>query len=984
MPRYNPKKIEPKWQKIWQKSRLFEVKNPSTSSGQVKKRKFYVLVEFPYPSGEGLHVGHCRSYIALDAIARKKRMQEFNVLFPMGWDAFGLPTENYAIKKGIHPSIATKKNTDNFRKQIKSLGTSFDWSREINTTDPKYYKWTQWIFIKLFEKGLAYKDKININWCPSCKIGLANEEVKDGKCERCESKVEKREKEQWLIRITKYADRLIRDLDLVDYPERVKIQQKEWIGRSEGSLLKFQITNHKLQNEFIEVFTTRPDTLFGCTFLVLAPEHQFIENSKLQITNYKDVEKYVREAENKSDLERKELKDKSGVELKGVKAINPANGEKIPIFVADYVMLSYGKGAIMAVPAHDKRDYAFAKKYNLPIREVILPNIIDKRNPPVKSKKSVERKNVHAIVRDVKTNKYLAIKWEKFPWITFPMGGIKDGEDALEAGKREVKEETGYTNLKFVKVLDGVVRAEYFAAHKNENRVAYTTAVVFDLLDYKQEEISKKEKNNHKIIWLDRSQLNYENMTHAEVEVWNERLDSSNYAYEGKGIIFNSGKFNGMDSEKAKDEITKYVTGKKSVNYKLRDWIFSRQHYWGEPIPMIFCKKCASTGSAQAGWQTVPEKDLPVELPKVKKYQPTDTGESPLASIKDWVKVVCPECGQDARRETDTMPNWAGSNWYFIRYCDPKNNKRLADGKLMEYWLPVDWYNGGMEHTTLHLLYSRFIFKFLWDIGTVPQKIGSEPYKKRTSHGMVLGEGGIKMSKSKGNVINPDKVVKEYGADVLRGYEMFMGPFEQAIPWDTKGIIGVKRFLERIYNFVIKKGIAKKSSDNLKKLLNKTIKKVGEDIEAMKFNTGISSLMELANEWSLPEGSLDKRDLQKFLIIISPFFPHLAEELWSQMKFKGFCSMQKWPEFDKNLIKEKKILMIIQVNGKVRDKIEAESGISQKEAEKLAMESPKIRSWLEKVHPIKSSEAGVSSKMKQFDRLKKSIFIKDKLLNIVI
>jgi len=766
--KYNPKKIEAKWQKKWYSTNVFAAKNFS------KKKKFYLLDEFPYPSGDGLHVGHCRPYIALDLIARKKRMQGFNVLYPMGWDAFGLPTENYAIKMGLQPAVVTKKNTDNFKKQMKSLGLSFDWSREINTTDPKYYKWTQWIFIKLFEKGLAYKDKMAINWCPKDKIGLANEEVVSGKCERCGTSVEKREKEQWLIKITKYADRLLKDLDLVDYPERVKISQKDWIGKSEGAEIEFSLNNFQ---EKIKVFTTRPDTIFGCTFLVVAPEHAIIEKIKSKISNWQEVENYINQAKNKSDLQRQENKEKTGIEIRGVKAMNPADKKEIQIFVADYVMVNYGTGAIMAVPADDKRDEEFAEKYNLPI--------------------------------------------------------IKDYQKA------------GFEDF-----------------------------------------------------------------------------------------------------------------GKKVVQYKLRDWIFSRQHYWGEPIPMIFCSTC--------GWQTVPEKDLPVELPKVKKYEPTDTGESPLSAMEKWVKVKCPECGGTARRETDTMPNWAGSNWYFLRYTDSKNSKKLADEKLLNYWMPVDWYNGGMEHTTLHLLYSRFIFKFLYDIGAVPKQLGSEPYKKRTSHGVILGQGGVKMSKSLGNVINPDDVVKQYGADTLRVYEMFMGPFEQMIPWDEKGIVGARRFLEKVYVLAHQKSFAKKGNDALESLINKTIKKVSEDIEAMKFNTAISSLMILVNAFFEKPEEITKENIKNLMLILSPFAPHLAEELWSELKLKGLCSQQAWPKYSEKFIKEEKVLLIVQINGKVRDKIEIAAGMSQKEIEEIALHAPKVKNLI------------------GANQIKKIIFVPNKLINIVI
>jgi leucyl-tRNA synthetase len=812
MIKYNPNKIEKKWQDVWYSGDAFGAKNRS------KKPKYYLLVEFPYPSGDGLHVGHCRSYTALDIIARKRRMQGYNVLFPIGWDAFGLPTENYAIKKGVHPSIVTKKNTDNFRKQMKNLGLSFDWSREINTTDPKYYKWTQWIFEQLFKEGMAYKDKVSINWCPKDKIGLANEEVIDGKCERCGTKVEKREKEQWMIKITKYADRLIKDLDIVDYLERIKIQQKEWIGESHGALVKFMVSGFEWRP--IEVFTTRIDTIFSGTFLILAPGHNFIDEHKSKIENIEEVLKYREQAKNTSDLDRTNQKREiTGVQLKGVTVRNPATKEEMPVWVSDFVLEHYGTGAVFA-DAHDKRDFEMAKKYGIPLRTSIKP------------------------------------------------------ED---------------------------------------------------------EELVQKVKTLEE-------------------------------CYEGEGILYNSMQFDGLNSSVARPRIISWLQGlglaQPKTSYKLRDWVFSRQHYWGEPIPMIFCKSC--------GWQLVPEKNLPVELPKVKKYEPTDTGESPLANIKDWINVKCPKCKGPAQRETDTMPNWAGSNWYYLRYIDPKNNKKLSDEKLLRYWMPVDWYNGGMEHTTLHLLYSRFIYKFLWDIQAVPKSIGPEPYKKRTSHGMVLGEGGIKMSKSKGNVINPDSVIKEFGADTLRAYEMFMGPFEQMIPWDTKGVVGVRRFLEKIYKIFLSKKAAEKTEENLKKLLHKTIKKVGEDIEAMKFNTAVSALMELTNAINVSKDGLDKNDRADFLRILSPFSPHLAEELWKAEGFKGLCCQQKWPKVNKKLIEEEKVLLIVQINGKVRDKITASAGISQKEAEKLILESEKIKKLLEG------------------KEIKKTIFIPNKLVNIVI
>ena len=845
MAKYNPKKIEAKWQEKWYNSSVFKAKNGS------KKKKFYLLVEFPYPSGDGLHVGHCRSFTAFDIIARKRRMQGFNVLYPMGWDSFGLPTENHAIKKGVHPAVVTKKNTDNFRRQMKSLGLSFDWSREIDTTDPKYYKWTQWIFIQLFKNGLAYKDKISINWCPSCKIGLANEEVISGNCERCGTKVEKREKDQWMIKITNYADRLIKDLDLVDYLEKIKTQQKDWIGESHGALVKFPVEGVE---ENIEVFTTRIDTIFSGTFLIVSPENNFIDKHKNKIENIAEVLKYREDVKSVSDIDRtNQDKDVTGVQLKGITVRNPATNEGMPVWTADFVLNHYGTGAVFA-DAHDKRDFKMAKKYGIPLRTSVKPD-----------------------------------------------------DDLLTQKVKNLEE-----------------------------------------------------------------------------------------CFEGDGTLYNSAQFDGINSATARPQIIVWLASKgfaqPRITYKLRDWVFSRQHYWGEPIPMIYCKKCAvAGGSPQAGWQVVDEKDLPVKLPNVKKYKPTDTGESPLSLINKWVDVKCPKCGSDAQRETDTMPNWAGSNWYFLRYIDPKNNKELCDQVLAKYWMPVDWYNGGMEHTTLHLLYSRFIFKFLWDIKAVPTSVGPEPYKKRTSHGMVLGEGGIKMSKSKGNVINPDVIVKEYGADTLRLYEMFMGPFEQMIPWDTKGVVGCRRFVEKIYNLATKESVSQKTSESLRKVLHKTIKKVGEDIELLKFNTAISSMMEFVNEWSRVVGrNIDKkpacigyaegiagRDSADFLRILSPFAPHLAEELWANAGFKPssakgsgrareMCCTQKWPKYDDKLIEEKNILLIVQINGKVRDKICAKAGLSHKEAEELVLNLEKIKALIEKV--------GV----------KKIVFVPNKLINIVI
>jgi len=863
MKNYDHKKIESFAQKLWDKKKIYKA-----SDG--KGRKFYPLVEFPYPSGAGLHTGHIRSYTAMDIISRKKRMEGFNVLYPIGWDAFGLPTENYAIKTGKKPALVTKQNTDTFRRQLKAVGFSFDWSREINTTDPKYYKWTQWIFLQLFKKGLAYKAKSYINWCPKDKIGLANEEAIGGICDRCGSQTEKREKEQWMLAITKYADRLDKDLDLVDYPERVKIQQRNWIGKSEGAEIEFKITPSPYKEEGwvgVKVFTTRADTIFGATYMVLAPEHELLNNLKDKIKNWAEVEKYIQEVKKKSETERTDdTKIKTGVELKGIKAINPASKEEIPVWIADYVLAGYGTGAIMAVPAHDERDYAFAKKYNLSIKEVVLPE-----------------GNV-----DFKI-------------------AINNLPDNVKFAKKHIEEKGPYSD---------------------------------------------------------------------------------------NGYLINSDKFTDIHSEQAKKEITKFVGGKIVIKFKLRDWVFSRQRYWGEPIPLVYCDRCK--------WVPVRDKDLPVKLPEVKSYKPTDTGESPLASITKWVNTKCPLCKRKARRETDTMPNWAGSSWYYLRYTDSKNSGAFASKKNLKYWLGddprrggVDWYNGGMEHTTLHLLYSRFWHKFLYDLKLVPQ---AEPYAKRTSHGMILGEGGVKMSKSIGNVVNPDSIVKTYGADTLRVYEMFMGPFEDAVAWSMDSIIGSRRFIEKIWRIQARLGDSSKISADafsqvlgfprqnnsakgglearpdhekkhaseilLQKLLHKTIKKISEDIENMRFNTAISAMMILATEME-KSPSVEVKDFKMFLQILAPFAPHIAEHLWFSLGEKKSVHISTWPKWDENLIKDYEIKIAVQMNGKARSEIIISVDDNEEDVKKKALIDEKVIKYLGGSEP------------------KKIIYIKNRVINIL-
>ena len=781
--KYDHKQVEKKWQDIWDEKQCFHAENDSD------KEKFYALVEFPYPSGQGLHVGHPRSYTALDIVARKKRMQGYNVLYPMGWDAFGLPTENFAIKNHVHPAEVTKKNIARFKSQLKSLGLSFDWSREINTTDPSYYKWTQWIFLQLFKKGLAYKKEMSVNWCTSCKCVLANEEVVNGVCERCGSEVVHKTKSQWMLAITKYAQRLIDDLDDVDYIERVKIQQRNWIGRSTGAEVDFKTT----EGDTLTVYTTRPDTLFGATYMVISPEHPMIEQWADKLTNIADVRAYREEAARKSDFERTELnKDKTGVKLDGVAAINPVNGKQIPIFVSDYVLMGYGTGAIMAVPAHDDRDWEFAKKFGCEIIEV-----------------------------------------------------VSGGEDVQKAAFT-AKDETGIL-------------------------------VNSDFLNGK----TVKDAIPAMIEWLGE-----------------------------KGI------------------------GHAKVQYKLRDWVFSRQRYWGEPIPIVKCDKC--------GYVALPEDQLPLELPNVTSYEPTDNGESPLAHMTDWVNTTCPCCGGPAKRETDTMPQWAGSSWYFLRYMDPHNDKALASPEALKYWSPVDWYNGGMEHTTLHLLYSRFWHKFLYDIGVVPTK---EPYAKRTSHGMILGENGEKMSKSRGNVVNPDEIVDTYGADTMRLYEMFIGDFEKAAPWSPKSIKGCRRFLERVWALADKVQDGDTYSEQHEVLMNRTIKKVGEDADNLKANTAIAALMTMLNEFY--DKGVNKAEYKTFLALLNPFAPHITEELWQQLGETGLLSVAPWPTYDEAKTVESTVELAVQVNGKLKCTIKLAADADKQTAIDTALAEEKVQHAIE-------------------------------------
>ncbi len=948
MERYDHKSIEQKWRNAWNDADVYRTTEDSD------KEKFYILDMFPYPSGAGLHVGHPKGYIATDIISRYKKMKGFNVLHPMGWDAFGLPAEQHALKNKVHPSINTDKNIVRYKEQLEKISLNYDWEREISTTDPDFYKWTQWAFIQMFKKGLVFESNEPINWCPSCKTGLANEDLEDGRCERCDSEIEQKPIRQWMIKITDYADRLLADIDKLDWQESIKESQRNWIGRSEGAEITFELTVDSLQ---LEVFTTRPDTLFGATYMVLAPEHALVEGLAGQIENIDEVREYVKEASKKSHIERGDMtKEKTGVELRGVKAINPANNEELPMYIADYVMADYGTGAIMAVPAHDERDYEFAKKFGIEIRQVVAQTFHGKGKDAVaEGKEMVERNIVEVIIKHWDKDEYFCLDWKKFGWKSFIIGGIEKGETQEEAAVREMKEESGYQNMKVISGIAHEVHSKFFAEHKDINRHAKRTYVYIELLDGEYIEPQEEDVQNHKGSWIKRDDVaDFLNLAEAQM-AW-DALRADKYTYTGNGVLINSDKFNEMDSEEAKKAITEFVSGKMTTSYKLRDWVFARQRYWGEPIPLIHC-------GGSCGVVPVPEEELPLVLPDVESYEPTGDGESPLAGIDEWVNTTCPKCGGKAKRETNTMPQWAGSSWYYLRYIDPKNDKALVDKKKEKYWSPVDFYVGGAEHATRHLIYARFWHKFLYDIGVVSH---DEPFKKLQTVGLIMAEDGRKMSKRWGNVVNPDNIIDEYGADAFRTYEMFMGPFDQAVSWSTKGVIGPKRFLDRVWR--LQDSLAEQTPENVERQLHKTIKKVGNDISEMKYNTAISEMMILVNIIE-EEKAISKSDFGDLLKVLSPFAPHVTQEIWNNLGKDTFLLEEQWPEYDESKLIEDTFVLAVQVNGKLRTELEVAIGITEDEVKGLVMANETVDKW------IKQTGNG---------EIKRFIYITGRLANIVV
>ncbi len=979
MERYEPKKIEEKWQKHWNS-------HPEINAAQADspKEKKYVLDMWPYPSGEGLHVGHVESYTATDIMSRYFRMKGFNVMHPQGWDAFGLPAENFAIKTGVHPSVTTAKAIATFRSQMDKMGFSYDWSREQNSSTPEYYKWTQWLFLLFYKHGLAYKKKAKVNWCDACQTVLANEQVVNGECERCGGKVIQKDLEQWFFKITDFIEDnkktagLLSGLEKVDWPESIKASQKNWIGRSEGTTVKFEIkisnsdgisksqipiskqiknSNNQNSKQYIDVFTTRVDTIFGCTYCVVAPEHEIISQLKGKIKNYSAVEKYIMQARTKTELERTELqKDKTGVKLEGVAVVNPFTKQAVPLFVADYVLGQYGTGAVMAVPAHDERDFVFAKKYDLTIKQSIAPlNLETGKDAPKEGKQLVRRKATVAIVKHWEKDEFLCLDWEKFDWKSFVIGGIEDGETGEAAAIREAKEETGYQDIKSIRKINGEIHSCFYAAHKDVNRYGEFECYYIELGSGEYVEPKEEDVKNHKSQWVGKKDVAAFINLNNHSQFW-DILINGEKAFTEDGVVIDSGEFTDLKSAEAREKMTAWLEkeklGEKKINYRLRDWLVSRQRYWGAPIPIVYCDKC--------GEVPVPEKDLPVVLPTDVDFKPT--GESPLVHSKTFHDVKCPKCGGKARRESDTMDTFVCSSWYYLRYADPQNEQVFASEEALKKWLPVDLYVGGAEHAVLHLLYSRFFTKVLHSLGYVGF---DEPFLKLRNQGLIIAEDGRKMSKSLGNVVNPDQVVEQVGADSLRLFEMFMGPLEATKPWNTKGIAGVQRFLEKVWKLQAATDNQAEANQKIQTLLHKTIKKVTEDIENFRFNTAISQMMILVNAME-KEKNIVAADYSGLVVLLAPFAPHLAEELWNKLGNKKSVFLEKWPEHDPQLLAGEEIEMAVQVNGKLRDRIYVAPDVTEDEAKETALESVKVKTFT------------------QGKEIKKIIFVPGKLINIVV
>ncbi len=965
---FDPKEFEKKWQAKWEEERLYEAEIDST------KESAFVADMFPYPSGSSMHVGHPRGYVATDVYSRYKRMNGFNVLHPMGWDAFGLPAEETAIENNEYPAVTVERNIATFKSQLTALGLGYDWSREINTTDPEYYKHTQRIFLEFFKKGLARNSTTSVNWCPDLGTVLANEDIVDGKSERGGYPVYQLPMRQWVLLITKYADRLLDDLELLpQWPDKIKNAQREWIGRSEGAAITFVLEKDTKNVGELEVFTTRPDTLFGATYVVLAPEHPLV--ATLPVKNKKEIEKYLAETAKKTELDRKENKDKSGVRLDGVVAVNPVNDERIPVFVADYVLGSYGTGAVMAVPAHDERDFEFAKKHNLPIRQVIAPRVIDERNPWRENKELIERNLTLSVIYNPKTKKYLCLKWKEQGWTTFISGGIEEGETPEVSARREIKEETGYIHIKLIRTV-GETNAKYFAAHKNVNRLAHTTTLLFELEDETQEEVASEEKNIHEAVWLSEDEIVAAKLQHSEFDFLWERILHGDSAYTGSGVLINSGEFSDRNNEEVFSDIIALAKGKKTTNYRIKDWIFSRQRFWGEPFPIVWVEGSDSYEQIRKGkagaWMpeepvsytedgkeyfaipVIPEHLVAMQLPVVPSYKPTGNAEGPLAGIPEWVNAfIDPSSGEvrntsggdtwiPVKRETNTMPQWAGSSWYWLRYMDPHNTKEPFSKESANYWGAVDVY-AGADHAVAHLIYARFWHKVLQDVGMVDFP---EPFKRLEFLGHVMADDGSKISKRKGNSRKPEEVIDEVGADAFRVYEMFIGPFEKSVPWKDEGLAGAYRFLNRIWDMghALSGAVITSSSLETKHLLHKTIQKVEEDIEAFKFNTAISALMICLNGMEVE--TISKEDFKLFLILLAPFAPHMTEELWSTFGETGSIHLAPWPEINPDFLIEDMVTVVIQINSKKKGEMRIAPTAKEEEALETAKKVAAIASAL--------------------------------------